>query len=50
MMMSFVRHNPNDVNDDEHTKTNACMLPWVMCEKCIGLCHKDFLKMKTIEN
>ena len=29
-------------------KINTCMLPRVMCERCIGLCHKDDLKMKTI--
>ena len=29
-------------------KANACMLPRVMCERCIGLCHKNDLKMKTI--
>ena len=29
-------------------KTNACMLLRVMCEWCIGLYHKDDLKMKTI--
>ena len=28
-------------------KVNACMLPRVMCERCIGLCHKNDLKIKT---
>ena len=28
-------------------KVNACMLLRVTCEQCIGLCHKDNLKMKT---
>ena len=28
-------------------KANACMLPRVMCERCIGLCHKNDLKIKT---
>ena len=25
----------------------CCMLPRVMCERGIGLCHKDDLKIKT---
>ena len=29
-------------------KANACMLLRVMCERCIGLCLQDDLKMKTI--
>ena len=29
-------------------KANACMLLRVMCERCIGLCLKDDLKMKII--
>jgi len=28
----------------------VCMLLRVLCERCIGLCPKDDLKMKTIEN
>ena len=37
-----------NVNDDECIKANACMLLKVMCERCIGLCLKDGLKMNTI--
>ena len=34
--------------DDECMNVNACMLLRVMCERFIGLCHTDDLKMKTI--
>ena len=37
-----------NVNDDECMKANACMLLKVMCERCIGLCLKDDLKIKTM--
>ena len=37
-----------NVNDDEYMKVNACILFRVMCEWCIGLCHKDDLTMKTL--
>ena len=35
-------------NEDECMKTNTYMLLRVIYEWCIGLCHEDDLKMKTI--
>ena len=29
----------NDVMNDVCMKTYACMLPRVICEECVGLCH-----------
>ena len=29
-------------------KANACMLLRIMCGRCIGLCHKNDLKIQTI--
>jgi len=43
----FLKTTLVNVNDNECMKVNACMLLRVMCEQCIGLCHKDDLKMKT---
>ena len=42
------KDNLVNVNDDERMKANACMLLIIMCERCIGLCHKDDSKMKTV--
>ena len=48
MTTSFQRHDLVNVNGDERMKINACTLLTVMCERCIGLCHKNDLEVKTI--
>jgi len=37
-----------EVNDDERMKTNTYILLSLTYERCTGLCHEDYLKMKII--
>ena len=47
MMMNFLKPNPKYNNDDECMKTIACILLRVICERNLGLCHQDVLKMRN---
>ena len=37
-----------EVNDDERMKTNTYILLSLTYERCTGLCHEEYLKMKII--
>ena len=47
-MLHYNKFSNTQLPNDECMKAYACMLPRLICEECVGLCHVNDFRMKSI--